>query len=436
MGSQAYPYPQRFSTDDYLNAETYKYTRKPVTLAMTLIADAYRRADFFELEREQVFGTSWIAVGLLSDVEKPGQVLVTEVGGQSIIITRDKEMNLRAFYNVCRHRGAELVSENCTVRRFRCPYHSWGYDLQGNCIGTPLFDGSDIPSDQQGIFDMSDVREFDRADYGLFPVKVASWGFLIFVNLDPDAMSLETWLGDLPQRLANYQLDKWQTVRKKDYSIHANWKLINENYMEYYHLPWVHPELIKVSRMENHYRYQGRGMYTGMTTTPISDNADEGGWKGLAPFSKLSESESNSGRFICLFPNVSISILPNHVFIMLLKPVSHDHTLESTVLLTHPEIEPDHAIEQELDELMNFWDLVNVQDIEIVEAVQRGLSNKPYQGGRMCYHFEEPVHRFQNMVIDRMLNIRNTVPEGDNQEIVRMFGIPGNSSCKSSGEHS
>jgi hypothetical protein len=108
---------------------------------------------------------------------------------------------------------------------------------------------------------------------------------------------------------------------------------------------------------------------------------------------------------------------------MLLKPTKAGHTLETTALLTHPETEISPETDAEFDSLMKFWDLVNVQDIEIVEAVQRGLSNKVYQGGRMCFKFEEPVHRFQNMLIDRMLNIRDRIPEGDSQEIVRMFGV-------------
>lgn len=363
-------------------------------------------------------------MGFIEQVEKTGQVLVCEVGGQSLLVTRDADGELQAFYNVCRHRGARLMKDSATIRRFRCPYHSWGYDLKGNCIGTPLFDGSDIPEDQQGIFDMSSVKEFDRADYGLFPVQVDSWGCFIFVNLDPDAMPLSEWLGDLPRRFENYALDEWRIMRQKDYSIQANYKLIAENFMEYYHLPWVHPELIKVSRMENHYRYQGKGMYTGMCTYPISDNSDAGGWKGLPPLGRLTEHEGNSGRFIGLFPNVCISILPNHIFVMLMKPTAQNHTLESTFLLCHPDSSQSADVEDSLDGLLKFWDLVNVQDIEIVEEVQNGLSNMPYQGGRMCYHFEEPVHRYQNMLIDRMLGIRDNVPDGDTQAIKRMFGIP------------
>ena len=422
-----YDYPDTRTPQDYADyytrEETYRYTRAPVELAMTLVADAYRDEDFFRLEQQRVYGTGWLAVGYLEEVAEPGQFIVREVAGQSIIVTRDKMGELQAFYNTCRHRGAKLCNEDGKVTRFRCPYHSWGYDLTGNCIGTPLFEGSDIPEDFQGVFDMSDVKAFDRADYGLFKVKVASWGFFLFVNLDLDAVPLETYLGDLPERLANYGLESWQVVRTKNYEINANWKLISENFMEYYHLPWVHPELAKVSKIEDHYRYQGTGMYTGMTTTPISDNSGSGGWKGLPPAESLNEQEQVSGRFISLFPNICLSVLPNHAFVMMLEPQAAGFTLEKCALLCHPDSLGGGA-EAELDQLLKFWDLVNIEDIEIVEAVQEGLKNKPYMGGRMCFKFEEGVHRFQNMVIDRMVGITDRIPEGDDEEKVRMFGPP------------
>lgn len=190
--------------------------------------------------------------------------LPREVAGQSVVVVQNKQGQLHAFYNVCRHRGAKLVEEGCThlKKMFRCPYHSWAYDFDGACLGTPLFTNSDIPEDQQGIFDMSDIRAFDKADYGLYPVKLEVWGFLVFVNLDPNAAPLSEQLGDLPSRCAEYRLQEWEVVREKTYDIQANYKVVAENFMEYYHLPWVHPELAKVSKMEDHYRWQGAGMYS------------------------------------------------------------------------------------------------------------------------------------------------------------------------------
>lgn len=413
------PLPVEAFTDE----ATYRETRLPVDLAATLIPDAYTSPEFFELERERVFASSWVAVGTTDQVENPGQVILADVAGRSLIVTRNSEGELRAFHNVCRHRATKLLDGVCDVgrnRKIRCPYHSWTYDLDGNCLGTPLFEGSDIPPDQQGVFDMSDVKWFDRADYGLFPVRVESWGFLVFANLDPQAASLADQLGDLPDRLGGHRLDEWRVQRRLRYDVAANYKLIGENFMEYYHLPWVHPELIQVSRLADHYRWQGTGMYTGMCTTPISRNTDAGGWEGLAPVPGLSEADATAGRFVWLFPNTAVVVLPNHAFVLLTHPEGSGRTVEEALLLTHPDSVRDADAATGLDELEQFWDLVNRQDLEIVERVQQGISNPAYTGGRMCYRFEEPLHRFQNMIIDRMLGI-NRVPAGDDDTMTPMF---------------
>jgi choline monooxygenase len=415
--------PRPSSPEDYTREETYLHTRAPVVRATTLLPEAYTSTDFFRIEQEKVFATSWIAVGYTTQLHSPGQTIVAEVGGRSVIVTRNRDGELRAFHNVCRHRGAKLLEEGCAApksSRIRCPYHSWTYDLDGNCLGTPLFDGSDIPAEQQGIFDMSEVKEFDKADYGLMPVRVESWGFLVFVNLDPNAAPLLRQLGDLPERFADHRLSEWRVMRRRSYEIEANYKLIGENFMEFYHLPWVHPELIHVSRMEDHYRWQGPGMYTGMCTNPVSRNSEAGGWDGLPPMSGLGEEDANSGRFVWLFPNTAIVILPNHAFVLLNGPDGPARTVEDAAILTHPESAEGEGAEEALDQLESFWDLVNRQDVEIVERVQRGLSSPAYRGGRMCYRFEEPLHRFQNMIIDRMISI-NRIPEGDDERMTQMF---------------
>lgn len=406
---------------DFRSEATYKETRLPVEFASTLLPQAYRSPQYFVEEQSQLFGRSWVPVALRAEVSAPGRTVVRTVAGRSVIVTTNNDGQPRAFLNVCRHRGSRLVREDCTLRagRFRCPYHAWAYDLDGNCIGTPLFEGSDIPEDMREAFDMSNVRAFDRADYPLFPVKVEAWGPLVVVSLDADVMPFDEWLGDLGDRLSGYSLEEWEVQARKDYDIGANWKLIAENFMEYYHLPWVHPELAKVSRIKDHYRYQGMGMYTGMTTTPIS--GDGPAWLALPPHDGIHAADLDAGRFMLLFPNAAISILPNHCFLMLMDPISHDRTYERCYILTHPSSMEPHGANLALEKLLAFWDEVNREDIEIVEDVQLGLSTPEYEGGRMCYRFEEPVHRFQNMVIDRMVGL-DRVPEGDAEDKVPMFG--------------
>jgi choline monooxygenase len=418
-GNPARPLP----AEAFLLEETYARTRLPVSLASTLIPDAYTSEDFFRLERERVFGTSWVVVGCASQLEQPGDTLVTDIGGQSLIVTRSPSGELNAFHNVCRHRGARLLDEgSCKLQRYiKCPYHSWAYDLDGACLGTPLFEASlEIPADQRGIFDMENVSEFDKADHGLYRASAKAWGCLVFATLDPDAAPLHGQLGDLPDRLAGYRLDEWTVVRSKTYEIDANYKLIGENFMEYYHLPWVHPGLVKVSPMKAHHRWQGPGMYTGMCTSPIAENTEQGGWKGLRAIDGLSESDATSARFAWLFPNTALNVLPNHIFVMVARPTAAGHTSEETYVLAHPQSASGPDAEEAINGLASFWDAVNQEDIAIVERVQEGLGTLAYTGGRMCYRFEEPLHRYQNMVIDRMLAIHR-IPPGDAEYESEMF---------------
>lgn len=270
--------PRPINSDAYAREETYAATRLPVDQASTLIPDAYVSAEFHAFERDRIFARSWVPVCVTDEVAQPGSFVVVDVAGRSLIVCRNRAGELRVHHNVCRHRGTRLVDdERGRVERFfQCPYHAWAYDLDGACLGTPLFTPeSGIPSDQQDAFDMSDVVAFDKADYSLYPARVDSWGCLVFVCLDPDAPSLADELGDLPARLAGYRLAEHRLLRRVEYEIAANWKLVGENFTEYYHLPWVHPGLVKVSPLKAHFRWQGSGMYVGFCTSPIAANTDE-----------------------------------------------------------------------------------------------------------------------------------------------------------------
>jgi phenylpropionate dioxygenase-like ring-hydroxylating dioxygenase large terminal subunit len=266
------------------------------------------------------------------------------------------------------------------------------------------------------------LAAFDKSDYGLLPAPVAVWANLIFVSLEQNPMPLLTWLGDLPDRLAGYRLDEMTIMAERTYDIAANWKLIAENFMEYYHLPWVHPELVKVSRVEDHHRFQGPGLYTGMSTSPISRDTASG-WTALTAAPDLEGDDAVSGRFVWILPNVALSVLPNHVFTVIATPLGHDRTVERTTIGLPPHTAGDPAIAPALEVLAAFWDHVNTEDVDIVERVQQGIATEAYTGGRMCFRFEEPLHRFQNMLIDRMVGIER-VPDGDRDSDGPMFASP------------
>jgi choline monooxygenase len=406
---------QRLPTHVYTQPETYGLSRLPVDQASTLIPDAYTAADFFALEQEKIFATAWVAVGCLQQVQNPGDILVTEVAGRSILVMRDKTGKLGAFYNVCRHRGSKLLEKSCNIKSLHCPYHAWVYGLDGQCLGTSMFRNEKIvdnfPSNV-GETDLSDTALFDKKNYGLLPLSVQTWGFLVFVNLSAQTTPLEEWLGDIPQKFQSHVLENWEIFGEKNYDVASNYKLIEENFMEYYHLPFVHPELTNVSRMEDHHRSQGTGMYTGMLTTPVSRDVDSV-WLNLPAVQGLNKEHLEAAYHICIFPNVTITILPNHAFCMITDPICANQTRERTFLLTTPGTLNNESYTSMFLELVKFWDMINTQDLGIVERVQLGLSNTAFTGGRMCPKFEEPLHRYQNWVADRMCGIHR-VPSGDN----------------------
>ena len=378
-------------------------TRRPIEQATGLPPVAYTGDDFFALERDRLFGRAWVAVASAAEVIEPGRLLVRTVGDTSVLIARDREGVLRGFINSCRHRGTELASEDCTVSRMiRCPYHRWGYALDGSLVASPLFDEVPRP-------------DFDPAELSLLPVRVQSWGLNVFVCLDERTPPLTEWLGDLPERMAGYGFDGWYVHEKRTFDVAANWKLITENFQEYYHLAWVHPELAKVSRVRDHYRYQGPGLYCGQTTTPVSGD-DRDDWLVLPPAAGLDSSDSVSGRFVAVFPNLTLAVLPSHAFVMRLEPLSAGITREHCTFLFPPTTGAD-TVGDAFEATRKFWIEVNNEDIDICERAQRGLALGGAPPGPLSPRFEEPLHRFQNMVADCMtadsLAGGLTIPPGD-----------------------
>lgn len=389
--------------------------RAPVAEATGLDPVLYTDPEVHRLELERVFERSWICIGLAAEARTPGTVLVRTVGRRSILVTVDADGARHGHLNSCRHRGTELASADCTVRgTIRCPYHRWGYALDGSLISTPSFDQTTRAS-------------FERDAFGLAPVRVAAAAGLLFACLDPNTPSLDVWLGDLPDRLAGYDLDRWAAADSVTVEIAANWKLISENFQEYYHLPWVHPQLATVSRVDDHYRYQGPGMYCGQTTTPVSDG-DGSTWLSLPPKRGLDGSDAVSGRHIAIFPNVIVSILPNHAFVARLAPDGPGRTVETCVWLLPPDAESFAGGHQCIGDgqdptaraasiatVRDFWLDVNGEDIAIVERSQRGLT-AGVPPGPLVPRFEEPLNRFHRMLAELFIAERPLaagVPPGD-----------------------
>jgi phenylpropionate dioxygenase-like ring-hydroxylating dioxygenase large terminal subunit len=378
---------------DWSRPEAWANIREDVANSTTLPPEAYTDPDYHAQERAAIFGRGWCGVAMADEVPA-GRVVVREVAGTSIIVTRNDQGELRAYLNSCSHRGTELVEQDGDIGTIlRCPYHRWGFDLEGRLISTPLFE-KDL------------VENFELDAFGLRSVCVGEFVGVVWVSLDSDVPDLTSWFGDLEERLAGYELERYTVRKTAAYTVEADWKLLTENFQEYYHLAWIHPELAKVSRVDDHYRFQGPGRYCGQTTTPVSAGENDE-WTNLRNATGLSASDAESGRHIALFPNVMLTVLPNHACTFLLEPLglgrSREHISWST---------PHDPSPKDLDRLVDFWVLVNDQDIEICQKAQRGIERGRFNGGRLSPRFEEPLHRFYNMLADRFEGI-DRCPDGD-----------------------
>ena len=201
--------------------------------AKTLPQRYFVSPEIFAKEQDLIFSTQWVLVGHQSQIAKTGDYFISEVAGESLIVVRDKEKEVRGFYNVCRHRGTRLCEDQSGhSSAIQCPYHAWTYGLDGRLIGAPHMD---------------EVPGFDKAEHSLHAINLALWEGFIFVNLANEPAPLEEVFAPLAGKFSHWNLPKLRSAKRIEYDVRANWKLIFENYSECYHCPGVHPTLSKVS---------------------------------------------------------------------------------------------------------------------------------------------------------------------------------------------
>ena len=207
--------------------------RAPLAEASTIPAPWYIDSRIADLERLNVFGKTWQLVARTDQIGKPGEFVATAVAGEPVIVVRGSDGVLRAFYNVCRHHAAAVVTQPCGLAEIlQCPYHGWKYGLDGSLKGMPEFDG---------------VQNFDRAQNGLVPIRVETWECFVFVNLDPKAAPLTEFLGGLVKRMAPLGVSKLHYFDRRSYNIACNWKVYVDNYLDGgYHVPHLHKGLSSV----------------------------------------------------------------------------------------------------------------------------------------------------------------------------------------------
>ncbi|MEM1245698.1 MAG: aromatic ring-hydroxylating dioxygenase subunit alpha [Acidobacteriota bacterium] len=355
--------------------------RLPFAEAAPMPGRVYADDSIAELEAQTLLRQLWVAVGRTDELNRPGQVTVRTVGGESVLLCADAQGVLRAFYNVCRHRGTRLV-EGSTDKRsiqatnLQCPYHAWTYGLDGRLVGAPLL--KEVTRDPER-----------RCALGLLPVASGSWNGFTFVCLDPQ-QSLEEQFADAPD-VSRFLMDDLRTAARVDYDVAVNWKLLCENYSECYHCALVHPELHRITHyqsggdQEDGESFVGGPMRLndGFNTMSVSGMTNRPSIPGLA------EEDHAFVYYYVLYPNLWLSLHRDYVLVHLLEPLEAGRTRIECFWLAHPDAiaAPGFVI----DDAVQFWDLTNRQDWAICERTQKGVGSTGYlptlyQDGESCLH--------------------------------------------------
>ncbi len=342
-------------------------------------------------EQEHLFARMWVYAGHVSSLPQPGDYRVLQLSGESVILIRDKQEQLHAFLNVCRHRGARLCSDVAGHLKgsLQCRYHAWTYGLDGQLLGAP---------------NVLHLEEFDRATYGLVPVALEVWEGLIWLNLADHPGSLHEQLSDPVVAdfggngpLERYRVGQLKVAHTIVYDVPANWKLVMENTLECYHCGPMHPELCNLLPSYRSGRVDdsaGAMLGDGIEAFSITGKASRPPLPGLLP--------EDYRRYYGFFgmPNVFLNLLSDHVVIDSLQPVAPDRTIVTSQWLfdptemAKPGFDPMDAVE--------ILDLVNRQDWIVCELAQQGASSRVMARGGNYAPYEHHIRSFVEYILARI----------------------------------
>jgi choline monooxygenase len=340
--------------------------------AETIPARWYSDPAVYDSELDRVFGRTWQLVGRAGQLATVGSYLTATIGREPVLVVRSDERTLRAFSNVCRHRAGPVATGEGTVRTLRCGYHGWTYALDGRLLNTPEFDG---------------VERFAREAVCLPEFRVETWAGLVFVNTDPSAEPLLSFLDDLPDRLGGRDLSGFQPAARKDWHVECNWKVYVDNYLEGYHIPIVHPGL---NREIDYARYwtEVRRNYS-IQHSPLK-RAGEGRIRVDA------DAPDSDVTYVWIYPNLMLNVYPDNYSTNLIVPLGPDRTLTAFEWFVRDSGSAETM--EAVREAVAFSDEVQLEDISICEAVQRNLSSRTYLAGRYSPKRENGVHHFHGLL--------------------------------------
>jgi phenylpropionate dioxygenase-like ring-hydroxylating dioxygenase large terminal subunit len=344
----------------------------PLQEASTIPASWYTDSRIAKLERGAVFGANWHYVARADQVRQPGQYIAVQVAGEPLVVVRGIDGKLRAFFNVCRHHAAAVAPEPCgSVQLFRCPYHGWSYGLDGSLKGTPDFTG---------------VCNFDRAENGLLPLAVDIWEQFVFVSLDPPRQSLREYLGDIVSQVTPLNIGALHFFESRTYTLNCNWKVFVDNYLDGgYHVPYLHKGLNSVLEYSE-YTIQNGDRFC-LQSSPMNDSQEDA--------QVAATRTGERAYYYWIYPNFMINVYQGVMDTNLVIPMGIDKT---KVIFDF--YFTDISAEKHLQnaESVAVSDRIQMEDLDICEAVQRGLSSRAYQAGRLSVRREAGEHLFHRLL--------------------------------------
>ena len=362
-----------------LGAENLAAFESPGPLTRGLPGAAYTSEAFLALENERIFSASWVFAGFAHELARAGDVVPVRVAGRPVLLVRDAGLEVRAFHNVCRHRCLKLVDGPGNVgRAIRCPYHSWTYGLDGALRLAPHFGGRDPRAVPPG---------FDRRRHGLVPVRSQTWHDWVFVDLNGSAPPFEDFVAPLRRRLDGVDLARLRHLATIDFGeVAANWKLVIENYLEPYHVQFVHAKTTE-QPLADHYTVNDPGCLGCAVDVP----------GGATREGTLSA----DSRFLTLFPNFVLGLyLPDEVGVQLNVPIAPDRTRQRRAIYV---VGPEPEAAGRAERLADLWREVHREDHAMLERLQQGRASEVAAGGGVLSPvWEDSVRSFQELVVSRL----------------------------------
>ena len=359
----------------------------PVT-ARTLPAEYYVDGKCFDVEMERLFARMWVCAGRTEQVARPGQFFVRELLGESIVVVNGgpaSEGRVNAFYNVCRHRGTRLCTEETGAfsGSIQCPYHSWTYDLGGRLIGAPHMD---------------EVPHFRKEDYPLHRIDVDTWDGHIFLNLDAHAQPLAAQLAGLPEKFKPWRMQDLRLGARIVYDVKANWKLIIQNYNECLHCPNLHPALNKLSHYLSGENEPLQATYMGgrMDLRPGVETLSVDGMCRRSFLPGLSPDDRRRVYYYAIFPNMLLSLHPDYMMVHTLWPIAPNRTIN----ICEWHFQPAEMAREGFSatDAVDFWDMTNRQDWHVCELSQAGIGSRAYTPGPYSNR-EDLLYAFDRMIV-------------------------------------